>query len=195
MKTFIFLGLCILFFSCGKQQKEEQKVIDKSDFNTVKKHVEILDVSKKFETKIENWLEYESVNEFIQQFNSISPSEAINNSRELNNLVKSLRDSIKPTFLESPAFHARVNLLYNETLRLYDMSSISSIKADQVNLQVEKIVEAFSSVNSKINTTILQQNLDREIENGPHRNPISIDTILDKKPKVIDKIPRREGVD
>lgn len=164
MKRFAYLGLFLLFFSCGKQQKKGEGIEQKSEFSTTEKHSQSTIILKKFERNIENWKEHEALNYFIQKFQSISPNNALNNSRELNELVKTLNDSIKPVFLQSPSFNARVNLLYNETLRLYDMSSISSIKAEEVNLQVEKMLHAFSSVNSKINTTILQQNLNKEIE-------------------------------
>ena len=99
----------------------------------------------------------------MQQYTSISPNDALNNSRELNDITKSIIDSVKPKFLETDAFNARINLLYNETLRLYDMSSISAIKANEVNDQVANILNAFSSVNSKINTILTQNELEKDI--------------------------------
>ncbi|MBL4605218.1 MAG: hypothetical protein JKY02_06040 [Flavobacteriaceae bacterium] len=163
MKFLFYLGLILFFASCDQSKEDLKQVVEKPESRVVKKHVSILKVDIQFQSKIEDWKEYEAINNFIQQFTTISPNEALNNSRELNGLTKSLRDSIKPVFLEGPAFSARINLLFNETLRLYDLSSIPAIKPQQVNEQVEKVLNSFSSVNSKINTIILQSNLESEV--------------------------------
>lgn len=150
--------------SCKDTKKDIIQVVKKSAYSVVKKHESIIPVQKKYQSKIDEWREYENLNEFLQQYFSISPNDAVNNSRELNDLTKSLNDSIKPTFLENPAFNARINLLYNETLRLYDMSSIPAIRATEINEQVSKILSSYSSVNSKINTLIKQDELENNLE-------------------------------
>jgi len=188
MKAFIYLSFVLLFLSCGKSQKEEAQVVEKSEFSTQKKHSKSTVVLKKNKKIIEDWKEYEALNDFIEKFHSISPNSSLSNARELNSLVKSLNDSIKPVFLQSPAFNARLNLLYNETLRLYDISSISSIKAEEVNLQVEKVLHAFSSINSKINTIILQQNLEKEVENTRATKSTYIDSISEERPAVLERV-------
>lgn len=191
MKAFIYLGFVLLFLSCGKSQKEEAQVVEKSEFSIQKKHSESTVILKKNKKSIEDWKEYETLNDFIQKFQSISPISSLSNSRELNSLVKNLNDSIKPVFLKSPAFNARVNLLYNETLRLYDMSSISSIKAEEVNLQVGKMLHAFSSLNSKINTIILQQNLEKEVESTKATKSVYIDSIPGERSSVLERASRK----
>ena len=166
MKFFAYLGFVLLLFSCGRQKDNGSDVIQTPERSIAKKHSKTIVISKNAKKKVEDWKQYEELSDFIQKFNSISPNEALSNARGLNVLVKSLNDSIKPTFIESPAFSARVNLLFNESLRLYDMSTISSIKADEVNIQVEKILEAYSSMNSKISTVVQQEILNREVENS-----------------------------
>jgi len=86
-------------------------------------------------------------------------------------------------FLESPAFNARLNLLFNETLRLFDMSSIPSIKAVEVDEQVDKVLQAFSSINSKINTIILQTQLDNDVEDINFKRKEYVTKESDRKPK------------
>lgn len=149
--------------SCQNKKATQNTVVERSELSVAQKHEKINDLTPKSQKKIDDWLEYESLKNFLDRFNSISPNEALNNSKELNDLVKSLRDSVTPKFLESDAFKARVNLLLNESMRLYDMSSISSIKATEVNAQVEKLLLAFSSINSKINTIVKQADLDNEV--------------------------------
>lgn len=163
IKIFIFSLVLAGLFSCKNKQEQVAEVSKKSEFRTETKHVQIEMIKANTAKKIDDWQEYRAVNDFLNQYKSISPSEALNNSRELNSLVQSLKDSVKPDFLELDAFKARVNLLYNETLRLNDMSSISSIKYDEVNEQVSKVIHAFSSVNSKINTLVQQADLDAQV--------------------------------
>ncbi len=162
---FTFFLSVILLYSCGKEAKEEvTQVQQKPSKRVVVKHSQATPLAKDAAKKVIDWREYEVVNDFLSKYYSISPNEALNNSKELNDYVKSLKDSVKPVFLETAAFSARLNLLHNETLRLYDMSTITAIKADEVNNQVEKIIGAFSSMNAKINTVIQQIKLDKEID-------------------------------
>jgi hypothetical protein len=178
MKTVFYFILVLFFASCGESQKDSVQVIEKSEKSTVKKHEKVITINKESLSEIDDWKEYDALNNFIEQYASISPNEALNNSRELNSLTKSLNDSIKPAFLKSDAFSARVNFMYNETLRLFDMSSISAIKTEEVNAQVEKVLYAYSSINSKINTTLLQTKLDSEVSD------INFNTTIDTTSKV-----------
>ncbi len=183
MKYVVYFLLFFLILSCNEAKTGTTKLVKKSDFSTVKKHEQIELVQRTYQSKIDAWNEYEVLVEFLNQYYSISPNDAINNSRELNDITKSLNDSIKPEFLETPAFNARVNLLFNETLRLYDMSSIPAIKATEVNEQVAKILDAFSAINSKINTFIKQAELEKEIVDPNVKNEVSNKTLkLDPKP-------------
>ena len=181
---FLFSLVLILFlFSCSKSQTTTTKTIEKPTSSIAKKHDEIITIDQKFESKIEAWAEYENFTNFIKRYITISAEDAINNSRELNLLTKSLNDSIIPKFLETPAFNARLNLLLNETLRLYDMSSIPSIKTSEVDNQVTKVLEAFSSVNSKINTIIQQIELDAAIDDVDFNKERYDTTEIFEKPK------------
>ena len=161
-----FIYYCVFIFlisSCNDTTPTATKVVEKPEASRVKKHNQVSKIQSKFEMDIDSWIEYENLAIFLQQYTAISPNDALNNSRELNDITKSIIDSVKPQFLETSAFKARVNLLYNETLRLYDMSSIPSIKAIEVNHQVANVLDAFSSVNFKINTILTQNELEKGI--------------------------------
>ena len=153
----------LLISSCNDTTTTAKKVIEKPEASRVKKHKQVSKIQSRFEMDIDSWIEYENLTVFLQQYTSISPNDALNNSRELNDITKSIIDSVQPQFLETAAFKARLNLLYNETLRLYDMSSIPAIKATEVNHQVANILNAFSSVNFKINTILTQSELEKNI--------------------------------
>ena len=181
LKTFLFLLATFLFFSCGEKSKNEQQTVEKLATNTTPvKHSNIIYLDQGSINKIENWSEYQNLNNFIDQFQNISSTDAINNSRELNDLVKNLHDSIKPKFLETPAFKARVNLLRNESMRLYDMSSISSIKIEEINEQVSKLLIAYSSMNSKINMSVRRGKLEDELNDEALKLSTRKDTIIPK---------------
>lgn len=173
MKFIVYSLLFFLILSCSEAKTGTTKQVKKSDYSKVKKHEQIELVQRTYQSKIDSWKEYENLLEFLNQYYSISPNDAINNSRELNDITKSLNDSIKPEFLETPAFNARANLLFNETLRLYDMSSIPAIKAAEVNEQVAKVLDAFSAINSKINTFSKQAELDNKITDLNFKNKVS----------------------
>ena len=153
----------LLISSCNYTTTTAKKVIEKPEASRVKKHKQVSKIQSRFEMDIDSWIEYENLTVFLQQYTSISPNDALNNSRELNDITKSIIDSVQPQFLETAAFKARLNLLYNETLRLYDMSSIPAIKATEVNHQVANILNAYSSVNFKINTILTQSELEKNI--------------------------------
>lgn len=199
VKFSFFAFLLIGFFSCKNKQEEVAKVVNKSEFRTEQKHPQAESIIANAAQKIEDWQEYRAVKEFLNQYQSISPSEALNNSRELNSLVASLRDSVSPGFLVSDSFKARVNLLYNETLRLNDMSAISSIKFEEVNEQVSKVMHAYSAMNSKINTIVRQAELDAQVNDPKYgirmRDSLTIDnfeTLEANRSDKIKKNPKQE---
>lgn len=193
VKFLNFLWIALLFLSCEGNQKQATKVVKKSEFSTNQKHAIKESIQGNASKKIDDWQEYETVKGFLEQYKSISPNEALNNSKELNDLVKSMKDSVKPDFLESNSFNARVNLLHNETLRLYDMSAISSIKFTEVNEQVTKVMNAFSSVNSKINTLVKQAELDAQV-NDPNFRRMSKDSLNKENIEALNVIETNEMV-
>ena len=171
---YIIYSICALFFlSCNDGKINSKQAIKKPQLSQIKKHVKISKIHAKYQPEIEEWQEYENLSVFLNQFASISPNDALNNSRELNDLAKNLVDSLKPVIFETPAFSARVNLLYNQTLRLFDMSSIPAIKANEVNNHIDKVLNAFSSINSKINTTLKQRELELSVEDINYKKEIS----------------------
>ena len=190
IKFLCYFGFILFFASCNQSKKDSKQIVEKSESSIVKKHDPLLAVNLQYISKIEDWKEYEIINNFIQQFANITPNEALNNSRELNGLTLSLRDSVKPIILENSAFNARINLLLNETLRLYDLSSIAVIKPQQVNEQVDKVLHSFSSLNSKINTILLQSNLDNDIVDVDFKR--IIDTTLNNEQPKIDSTVKRK---
>lgn len=189
-----FIVFVVLFAQCESKSQTTETTVNLSKSNVDQKHAQVLTLEKNASKKVDNWQEYLSLKDFLNQYQSISPNEALNNSKELNDFVRSLKDSIKPDFLVSPAFDARINFMHNETLRLFDMSHISSIKDDEVNEQVQKVLESFSSVNSKINTIVKQEELDRLVDDPKFNRIAREKDSTNSKPIVKDKNTKQASV-
>jgi len=169
MKTiypFLFLML-LLSFSCARTKRTQanESTIDSLSLNS--KRItnalgEVLIPAAK--EKLSVWKEYNDVDEFIITYYNISISEALNNSKELEGLVKFMKDSIRVENLEKASVKARFNVLHNETLRLVDMASIPSITDDEVIKEVTQILEIYSAVNTKINTIYKAKDLQNSLE-------------------------------
>ena len=167
----VFFLILLCNFSCGKNKRTQanEETIDSLTLNSVRitrALGETLTPTAKKE--LENWGEYEDVDEFILTFYNISVQEALINAEELSNLVKLMKDSVRVEQLEKPNVEARFNVLYNGTLRLKDMASIPTISDEEVVAEVNQILNIYSSVNSKINTIYkvkeLQNSLDVDTE-------------------------------
>tara|TARA_B100000809_G_scaffold3549_1_gene3814 strand:- start:9854 stop:10375 length:522 start_codon:yes stop_codon:yes gene_type:complete len=115
--------------------------------------------------KIKDWDEYFSVSTYLKKnYTLISPSLSLEMSKDLLDLVTKMNDSLKIKVLNNRGVFARLYTLNSEVLRLKDMSSISSIKATEVTLQVEKVVAIYNSINSKINSVYSQQAFDENVD-------------------------------
>lgn len=165
MKYFLNLTILLFIFSCDKKQELiSNEQIPESFLSVVTEYSKIKAVDFSFKKEIENWNELKAVDNFLARFKKVSPNEVLSNALELQGLIEYLRDNEKPILFNNPSFNARINILYNETLRLSDMTSIPSIKADEVNLQTEKIIDAYSGVNSKINTVLSKKRFEDAID-------------------------------
>lgn len=165
VKQLIYIFLSILIFSCANKRKDvSSNFQDRSKLSIVVAHDSLENIYPTFEKEVANWQEFKTVGSFIQKFQKVSPNEALSNALELRDLVMSLKDSLTPQNFEIPSFHARVNVLYNETLRLADLTLIPAITYEDVNLQVDKTLLAFSSITSKINSILSKKRFEDAID-------------------------------
>ncbi|MDG1398105.1 MAG: hypothetical protein P8P88_06930 [Polaribacter sp.] len=164
MKYSLSFLILIIFFSC--KDKNEQTLL-KDDvqplLSVVKEYPSVKQISPIFRKDVENWEELNAIADFLDRFKKGSANEVLSNALELKGLIKSLKDSVKPNLFDDAAFKTRINILNNETLRLADMTSISAITAEEVHLQTEKIINAFSAINAKINTVLSKKRFEDEI--------------------------------
>lgn len=169
MKHIIPFLLIILLtgFSCSKT-KDAQEVSEKADSlkldaNRIENRIgETLIPEAK--AAMDNWKEYQLVDEMLLKYYSISTLEALSNAEDLSRLVKMMKDSIKIEQLKKPNIIARINVLENETLRLADMANIPSISKEEVKEEVSNILAIYSAMNSKINTIYQSESLQNMLE-------------------------------
>ena len=168
MKYF-YIIVFLVFVSC---KKKEPKVIETevpvealSLFNEKNEYSFDEKINEDIKDKIKEWDEYFTVADYLENnYATISPALSLEMSKELVDLVEKMNDSLQIKTLNNREVFARLNTLNSEVLRLKDMSTISSIKASEVAIQVEKVVAVFNSVNSKINSVYSQQNFDENVD-------------------------------
>ena len=165
MKYFFTLLILIFIFSCDKKQETTiQQEETKPLLSIEKEFSAVKGVNPIFKQDVEEWKELRAVDDFLARFKKASPKEILSNAIELKGLVESLKDSIKPDIFNVSSFDARVNIFYNETLRLADMTTIPAIEAEEVNKQTEKIFDAFSAINGKVNTILAKKRFEDAID-------------------------------
>jgi hypothetical protein len=161
------LIILLLSFSCNRN-KETAQVSEnadslKLDANRIENRIgETLIPEAK--AVMDNWKEYQNVDELMLKYYSITTLEALTNAEELSRLVKMMKDSIRIEKLKKPNIIARINVLENETLRLADMANIPSISKEEVKEEVSNIVAIYSAMNSKINTIYQAEGIQNTLE-------------------------------
>lgn len=196
MKSYFLLVLFVFsLFSCQKKQENtNEEPLPKPNASVQKNYVITDRVKVEFRKEIEDWETYRSVTNFFTRFRKVSANEVLSNAVELEGLVKQLKDSLKPGDLSSPALNARINILYNETLRLSDMTDIPAITSEEIHEQTDKVMKAYASLNAKINTILLKKKFQEEITidadfiglDTTKMDSISRQTLLQKELKIPD---------
>jgi len=165
-KIFIAFLLLTLFLSACKnkeQKTEEENNSIPMESSAIKSEKPITRLNSKSEELVATWAEYQKFDELITQYQEISMNEALLNSVELSELALQLRDSIRVEKLDLPEVKIRLNVLYSETLRLADMSTIPTITEALVAQENNNVIDAYSALNLKINNMSSQDQLNEEI--------------------------------
>ena len=184
----------ILLFSCGKKVKLENTQSQQDSLVTASKKivipvkVNLIPAAKKATA---NWKEFNDVADFIKQFYNINHFEALNNAKELSELVTLMKDSVRVEKLKELSVRARLNVLENETLRLLDITEIPSISETEVAEEVATIIELHSALISKINTIYKVEALQKALEVDTE-TPIEIEKEDTNEMKFVPKISSKK---
>lgn len=199
MRYYIFfLGLILL--SCNKNEDALSKTpIKDKDTVIVQKNEDISFVSKTPIQKLhseaikvmEDWQEYQSVAAFMPKFRKTTTKEVLLNSNQFHELTTYLKDSIRLKRFKTMSIRTRLNVLHNEALRLFDMDSIPSITNKEIIHETENIINAFSALNSKINSVIKRDLLTESLIDIP---PVLEDKELIQIKKTPSKSSKKQKV-
>lgn len=161
------LLITVLLTSCkpetnGVDETEGTLEVAQDEDATISSIGITLSTKSKQETDV--WMTYQMVQSKINGYYSVTKSQALQNARELADLVKNASDSIKIKKLDRPDIKIRFNVLFNHALRLDDMSTINKISDDEVMNEVTSILDAFSAINEKINVIYKIEQYEEELE-------------------------------
>lgn len=202
---YLYLFLFLILFSlmsCNNGKKTDtQETVDSLAINSNRTTNTItVTLSAKAKKELDNWEEYVEVDEFIIDFYNISISEALTKAEMLEELVKLMKDTIRVPEIDKPSVIARFNVLHNETLRLVDMATISSIPEEEVTQEISQLLAVYASVNAKINTIYRTNELQKLLEVDTE-SPIELESEEDEnqtkiinslKPKVTTGVPAKK---
>ena len=164
MKYIYLLVLLVFTFSCQNNEGKDAEKKPKPLMSIAEMHTATENVLSTHLKEVKDWNELQDIDSFFVKYRKITPNEALSNAIELKDLIKRLKDSVKPEKFKIPSLTARINILYNEALRLADLTRIGAIKAQEVNTQVDKTMDAFSNINTKINTILAKMRFENEID-------------------------------
>lgn len=160
--------LLFLTFSCQKDKKEAEKN------NYSERFIDSLATRESFLLKeklqpaakemTKDWNEYNKVNELLNEYRTTTASEIKLNAKELARLTRELKDSIRIETFKDPAYRIRLNVLNNEALRLADMSEIPSITETAIFKEYQKVFDAFSAINSKLNNATKKEKINKDLK-------------------------------
>ena len=166
VRILAFLFTSVILLSCGKSSKIEEAVQEKpTEFKTAVKFTPVTPINQEVRKELRDWEEYRTLETFINRFPKSSPEEILSNALELRDLVKAAKFSNKiPELFNITPIKARFNILYNQTLRLADMTFIPAIQASEVIEEYEKILLSFSSLNSRFVSVVTKKRFEDEID-------------------------------
>lgn len=173
---FFTLLLIIIFYSCTNDSliNSEKLNIKKDSLKTTTKDEKFIVNTKKISLHseaskiVENWQEYQSVKEFIPKFYNTSTKDVLLNSNHFFELTSLLKDSIRVKSFKNPSMKTRLNVLHNQSLRLFDMDSIPSITNKEIIQETNNIVNAFNALNIKINNAVKKDLLKSDLSDFNH---------------------------
>lgn len=166
MKSYVLILLVFCFFlSCKKEAQPESNTV--SQEKIVQKKIDlvkILPLDKEASKEIDGWTAYQNIDDALKKYVKMTSVEIKGNAIELKQLLDSLKEKTPITVLNTPAFSARKHVFETEVLRLWDMTNIAAIQSEEFMFQMNKVIEAFNAINSKINAVYLEQSLEDDLD-------------------------------
>lgn len=172
---YIYFAIAVIFVlivSCKKDTEKKEVVtklsIKNSKYSNPKDDVLLFDsigfVNVKYKDSITTWSGYYRVKKTLESLKETTPNLVLNASQNLVADVVVMRDSIPVTGLKVKGMRARINGLYNQSLRLQEMNEIPSITVKEVIRQTKGLFVIFRTIDKKINAIYEQVDFEKELE-------------------------------
>jgi hypothetical protein len=196
MTKFSYYIVLIVFCLAGCKPSTESNIED--DIVEVEQGITISSIGEQLSADVKvlltDWKDFQSVTKKIEAYMTTTSGQALENANDLSILIRKVSDTIKMDVLERPDFRARLNVLYSHSLRLDDMSTIPSISEDEVKEQVTKVLDAFSSINNKINAIYREEKSEKEFNDRStkideiDKLDVEKDKNKSRKPSLVDPV-------
>jgi len=159
-----FLIIALLLSCKNKNDQDTQEYSEQIEsVNTIKSEHRIVPLNPKSEALVKDWPEYQNFSDLVGQYQEITLTDALLNSKELSEMARQLRDSVRIERLDIPSIKMRLNVLHSETMRLADMATIPTITELSILRENNNVIQAFSALNLKINNMYSMEKLNDEI--------------------------------
>ena len=163
----LYLFLLIVCIGCSDSKNHEAK-----NNNDPTKESSSVSISQSLgetlspETRklVDPWEEYTRMEQHITDYYNISVEEALLNTETLADLTQQLKDSIRVERFQRPDVKIRLNILNNTALRLKDLNQIAQVDDEEIKEEVSNLLTVFSSINTKLNTIVRQEQLEKELK-------------------------------
>ena len=159
-----FLIIALLLSCKNKNDQDTQEYSEQLEsVSTIKSEHRIVPLNPKSEELVKDWPEYQQFSDLVGQYQEITLTDALLNSKELSEMAQQLRDSVRIERLDIPSIKMRLNVLHSETMRLADMATIPTITELSILKENNNVIQAFSTLNLKINNMYSMEKLNDEI--------------------------------
>ena len=112
----------------------------------------------KYDSSIEEWINYFELNEFIEQLNTDDFSSLIDNKKFLLRFFKGIKFSI-PDEINKPEIKSRLTVIETDFMRFESMLSNYEIDKEIKIKMVKKINNSFSNLNFQIDKLLEKQEI------------------------------------
>ena len=112
----------------------------------------------KYDSSIEEWINYFELNEFIKQLNTNDFSSLIDNKKFLLRFFKGIKFSI-PDEINKPEIKSRLTVIETDFMRFESMLSNYEIDKEIKIKMVKKINNSFSNLNFQIDKLLEKQEI------------------------------------
>ena len=112
----------------------------------------------KYDSSIEEWINYFELNEFIKQLNTDDFSSLIDNKKFLLRFFKGIKFSI-PDEINKPEIKSRLTVIETDFMRFESMLSNYGIDKEIKIKMVKKINNSFSNLNFQIDKLLEKQEI------------------------------------